>query len=265
MSSQIVFMDKNKVDVENTNATITATQGSSFIQFVRNRSNRSAWVTNGSVDADNTEIEIDFGDSRTLDIIILVTHNFKAYTMKYWNGAIYVDFSTAVNVTGNLAESTSHEFTLIATQKIKIIITETTTGDEEKFLYQLIASSKIGRLNGWPKIGNPTFDKQKKRNKMLSGKENIIENLGGFSVNLSLDVYSNEADLDVFEELYDSPEGFLVWLCGGDEAQFSNVRMGYRMRDVFLMRTASNYRPEFYKGSYQSGIIVDVPLVEVIT
>jgi len=265
MSSQIVFMDKNKIDVENTNATITASQGNAFSLFVRNRSNRSAWVTSGSVDADNTNIEIDFGDSRTLDILILVTHNFKNYTIQYWNGSIYVDFPTPINVSDNLLESTSHEFAQVVTQKIKIIITATTEADEDKFLYQLIATSKIGRLTGWPKIDNPTFDKQKKRNKMLSGKENIVENLGGFSVNLSLDVYSNEADLDVFEALYDSPEGFLVWLCGGDEAQFSNVRMGYRMRDVFLMRTSANYRPEFYKGSYKSGIIVDVPLVEVIT
>jgi hypothetical protein len=265
MSKQIVFMNKNKCDIENDDCIITASQGQDYVNFVRNRSNRSAWVTTGSVDADNTTFEVDFGGSRLVDIIILIKHTFKSYTIQYWDGLDWLDFSTPVNVSNNASDTTYHEFTTVSTNKLLLTITGTITPDEDKALFQFIATDKIGRLNGWPVVDAPTFDKQKKRNKMLSGKENIVENLGGFACKLTIDVYSNEADLDVFEELYDSPEGFLVWLCGGDQDQFSTLRKGWRLEDVFLMRTASNYVPEFYKGLYQSGIVVDVPLVEVIT
>lgn len=265
MSKQIVFMNKNKCDVENTDCSITASQGQSFVDFVRNRSNRSAWITTGSVDADNTTFEVDFGGLRLVDIIILVKHTFAAYTIQYWDGSAWQDFSTAVNVSGNTAETTYHEFTQVSTSKLLLTITGTITPDSDKSLFQFIASDKIGRLNGWPIVGSPRISKQKKVNKMLSGRSNVTESLGGFSCSLSLDVYSDETDLNTFEDLYDSTEGFLVWLCGGDQAQFSSVRKGWRLEDVYLMRTANEYEPEFYKGSYKSGIVVDIDLVEVIT
>jgi hypothetical protein len=265
MSKQIVFMNKNKLDLEYTEVQITASQGQAYVDFVRNRSNRSAWVTTGSVDADNTTFEVDFVGQKPIDIIILVKHTFKNYTIQYWDGLAWEDFSTPVNVSNNTNENTYHEFDQVSTTKLLLTITGTMTPDDDKALFQFIATNKIGRLNGWPIVEDPTHDKQKKRNKMLSGKESITESLGGFACKLTLDVYSDMGDLDVFEELYDSPEGFLVWLCGGDEDQFSSIRKGWRLEDIYLMRTATNYTPEFYKGSYQSGIVVDVPLVEVNT
>lgn len=264
MAKRILFLEKNKLDISMTDVTITASQGEDFVDFMRNRSNTSAWVTSGSVDADNTNFVVDFVNSVDLDFISLVKMNFKNYTVQYWNGSIYTDFSTAISVSNNTSETKYHEFTSVTTTKIKVIITGTMTANEDKYLFQLIATEAVGRLNGWPVIKKPTLSRDKIKTKMLSGKLAIKEQIGAFSVDLEIKILSDSDDLDTIEALYDTNDGFLVWLCGGDETQFSSIRKGYRLEDFYLMKCADEYQPEFYKGVYSAGIATKVSLIEVV-
>lgn len=264
MSSTIVFADKNKLDISESEVVITASQGNDFTDFMRNRNNTSAWVTSGSVDADNTNIVVDFVNGVDLSLIALCKMNFKSYTIQYWNGSTYVDFSTAINVTLNTQESRSHEFTSVNTTKIRLIITGTMTANEDKFLYQFIATNLIGRLNGSPIIKNPTVSREKLKVKLMSGKTAIKEQVGFFATKLQIKVTSDSDDLDIIEQLYLTNQGFLVWLCGGDESQFSSRRIGYRKEDFFLMKCSDEYTVEWYRGLYMSGQVVDMDLVEVV-
>ena len=54
MSGQIAFFEKNYADLDYANVAATASQGVGTEDFARNRRNDSAWITSGSVDADNT-------------------------------------------------------------------------------------------------------------------------------------------------------------------------------------------------------------------
>lgn len=264
MGAGILFFKKNNLDFSNENVVITASQGQDYVDFVRNRSNRSAWLTTGSVDADNTTFEVDFGQEVLIDDILLIKHNFKNYNVKYWNGSSYVNFSPAISETTNTATTTRYAVTQVGTTKILLTILGTMVANEDKRLFQFIATTKIGQLSGYPVIKDPVLGRNRLKSQMLSGKQFIRENIGNFSVKLQLPIYSNDEDLTIFEELFDSNEGFLVWLCGGDASQFRNERQAYRLEDIFLMKCTSEYKPEWYKGLYTTGQVVKIELGEVV-
>ena len=100
---------------------------------------------------------------------------------------------------------------------------------------------------------------------MLSGKRNIVESLGSFEVQLDVASWRTENDLSLMENIYFKRQGVLLWLCGGDETQFSTVRMGYRLEDFYLVRPVSDYEPEYNKGLYKSGLQFSIKLAESVS
>lgn len=270
MSSQIQFFKKNIIDLDNTQVTITATDsvatsaGDTITDLLRNRKNTSSWVTTGSDDTGNTTLIVDWSSARDIDHIILVNHNFKAYTIKYWDGATYTDFPSAISSTNDTETTTKYEVTSTSTSKIQIIITGTQIADSEKIMAQLIITEELGQFDGWPIVSNPTLSKNRQITTMLSGKKNIVDSVGFFSCSLSVENLKNDADLTLIESIYNRPEGVLLWLCGGDEAQFSSVRQGWRKQDLFLVRPSDELNNEFSKGLYVTGIKVQITLQEVI-
>lgn len=264
MSQQITFFQKNRADYSDTKVIATASEGNLFAPLVLNRNNTSGWGTSGSVDANNTTLTIDFGDTHTLTDLLLVKHNFKSFTAKYWDGAAWQDFSPAIAPT-NCTDSTSRfSFSSVLAQKILITVLGTQVPNSDKSLCQVIATQLIGQLTGWPVIKKPTHNRNKRITTMLSGKQYIAENVGGFAADLVVTNWSSSADLSIVENLFDSNEGFLVWLGGGDETQFSSIRQGYRKEDLYLMRCSNNYMPEWAQGFYKSGLAITISLQEVV-
>ncbi len=272
MSSQIKFFTKNKIDLSVDNVTISVTDsvatdvGTNFVDFVRNRNNRSAWITTGSTDAGTTTMTIDMTDERDIEEILLIKHNLKAYTIKYWNGASFVDFSTPVAETTNIATTNNHSFDLVTTSMIEIVITGAQVVDADKFIHQIILTTNhsSGQLEGWPQLKRPRQNTNKRTRNMLSGKVNVIESIGGFSVQMEVSNWSIDADLTLVEEIYFGKRAVLVWLCGGDEAQFANQRFGYRLEDLFFMRATNDYSPEYNVGIYTNGLKVKLNMMEAI-
>ena len=274
MAQQTKFFKKNIIDLSLTYVTMTVTDavaydnGQSIINFVRNRNNTSAWLTTESTDAANTEILAEFGVGRDVTDILLVKHNWKAFTIQYWNSDLLAwdDFSTPIAETAN-SETTSHfEFDRVETDKIKIIITGCQIVDADKELYQLIVTEKVGggALEGWPMIKNPTHDKNKKITKMLSGKINCLESVGAFTADLEVTNWKSANDLAIVEDIYFRREGVLMWLCGGDESQFTYAAQGYRKEDIYFVRPTNNYEPEWAKGIYTSGLKIQMKFAEAI-
>jgi hypothetical protein len=264
MSAQILFFQKNKADYSVASVTAIASESSDLASYVLNRSNLSAWITTGSVDANNTTLEVDFGETRRVTDIILLKHNFKSFKAEYWDGSAYQAFSPAIDETTSTETTSYFEFTAVTTLKIRITIRGTQVVNSDKYLYQFIATEKIGQLNGWPVIKKPMVSRNKKKSEMLSGKMNIFENIGKFSCTLEVKAATDGEDLTIIETLYEQFEGFLVWLCGGDESQFKTVRKGYRLEDLFLMKCSDEYEPEYLDGVYKNGIKISMSLEEVI-
>jgi hypothetical protein len=272
VSAQIKFFRRNKIDLTNTNCTLTVTDavassdGQSIVDFLRNRNNNSAWVTTDSTDAANTSIVIDIGDLVTISDILLVSHNFKSFKLEYHDGSDWADFPTPVDFT-DCDETTTHvEVTPIDTSRMRLTIRGTQISNADKKMTQLIVTEKfgVGQFNSWPVIKNPIHGTNKRKSKMLSGKVNLIESVGSFSCELVVPVLTDDSDFTLLEALYFGRQGFLVWLCGGDEEQFSTKRIGYRKQDIYLMRPTSDYMPEYLNGVYPSGVKFGIKLEECI-
>ena len=272
MPAQIRFFNKNKIDLSVSNVTITVTDGvatntgQAFVDFMRNRNNTSAWLTTDSTDAANTTLVFDMVDVKEVSEVLIVGHNLKSYTIKFWDGLAYQDFSTPINETTNTETTNHHAFTKVNTSKLQLIITGTQIVDADKSIKQFIITDEVasGQLEGWPVIKNPRHSKNKKISTMLSGKINVVESVGSFSMDLNVKNWNINTDLDLVEEIYAGNRGVLVWLSGGDETQFSRIHLGYRKEDIFLMRAANDFTPEFRSGIYSTGIKVSIKLVESI-
>jgi len=264
MAGQIIFFEKNKADFTYESVSVTATESDEFAANILNRNNSTAWITTGSVDANETTLVIDMADTKDISEIILIKHNFKSFEVKYWDGTDYQNFSPAINETTNSDETNYYVVESVNTSRIQIVIHGTMVTDSDKFLYQFIATEKLGQLAGWPIIKDPKLSRNRKKNLMLSGKQTIFENVGSFSCTLKFNNFSSDQDFTLIENLYDQSEGFLVWLCGGDETQFKSIRQGYRMQDLYLMKCSDEYTPEYNKGLYKGTISLDIKLEEVV-
>lgn len=263
--NQILFFEKNYADLQNPNVTATASQGNDFVDYARNRKNTSSWQTTGSVDADGTTYTLDFVDEVDVDQIILLIHNFKSYNVQYWNGSTFTDFSPAINETTNTAENTHYNVTEVSTSQIRLTINGTFVADSDKYLAQFIVTKRLGKLNAWPEIKKVELSRNRVINKMLSGKDSVVENVGKYSANLSIKAWSDDTDWTLFETLYARFNGFLYWPCGGDETQFSTVRQGYRLEDIYLVKFTDENTPEYYKGLYKAGLKVSIRISESVS
>jgi len=264
----IKFFRKNVIDFANSLIEITVTDaiadddGQDFVDLIRNRDNNSGWGTTNSLDAANTTLEIQFGETRTIERAILIGHTFKSYTLKYWNGSAWTNFSTTIAPTTNEDSDTYHEFTEVQTTAVQLVILGTIDANTDKFLTQLILCEELGEFEDEPEV-QPQFDKDRKATKFLSGKTFVARSVGGFNCRIRKKSVSNENDLSIVETLFNSYEGFLVWLCGGTVSQFETVRAGYRMRDIFLMNLSNEMQPEWLESRYYNGMQIDLRLVEV--
>lgn len=264
----IKFFKKNILDLTNPLVTVTVTDsvatnnGQSFVNLMRNRNNNSGWSTTASTDAANTTLVFDFGEDRTFDSIHLIKHNLKAFTLKYWNGSAWTNFSTAIAETTNVLTTNYYNFNSVSGSKLQLIITAAQTLDADKYINQVIASEIIGTMQDEPEI-QPQWDKDRVVTKFLSGKNFVAKSVGGFNCTIKKKSVSNSNDLTLAETLFHSYEGFLVWICGGDTSQMETIREGYRLEDIFFMDVANEYSPEWIESRFYNGMPLNLKLVEV--
>jgi hypothetical protein len=267
----IKFFRKNKIDLDYSGVDISITdavasdKGDDFVHFLRNRNNTSGWATTGSSDAANTQIDIDMGSRKDVDCILLVEMNFKNYTIQYYDEdlASWTNFSTSINVTNNTTATRLHTFNSVSARLFRIIITATFVANADKFMTQLIITEALGEFSFQPRI-KPVIDRSRKATKYLSGRSHIIKSIAAFEVAIEMQGVTADVDLSLVENLFDSYEGFIVWLCGGTITQYDTERIGYRLKDLYLVNVANEYRPEWGQSRYKNGIEVDLKLLEVI-
>lgn len=266
MSAPIRFFKKSACDFEKA-VVVTASEGQASASFLFDRSNRTAWGTSGSVDSNNTQIVVNMGDVMTIDSILLLKHNFKNFLLEYWDdiGLLWLGFATPIHPTASTDASSFFNFPAVNTSQLRLTIFGTQVANSDKLLCQFIATSQIGQLNGWPKFSKPTMARNLVQQQMLSGKSHILKNVGFYATDLTVENWSDDADLTIVEALYNSSEGFLFWPCGGDQTQFSSLRQGYRLEDIFLTQVSNEFSPEWAQGFYKCGMQMDISLTEVIT
>ena len=236
------------------------------MDLLRNRRNDSGWATTESTDAANTQLDVVMSDEPEISEILLIQMNFKAYTIQYWDGLAFVDFSLAINVAGNADKDKRHTFDSVTPVegRVRIIITAAFNVDDDKFMRQLIFTQLIGQFERFPIIEDVEDGRRRRGIKMLSGRVKVIKSTGNFKATLTQNNEVVENDLALQEAMFESFGGFLVSLSGFEETQFRTVRIGYRKRDVFLMNCENEYEPIHEGGFYQHGTPINIELVETV-
>lgn len=264
----IVFLRKNKIDLDYSGITITITDavaddnGEDFVDFLRNRNNTSGWATTNSTDAANTQIDIDMGSRKDVNRIGLWKMNFKNYVLWYYDEDLTA-WTIIETVTNNTIATKLHSFATKSARYFRIVISGTMTADDDKYMTQLIITESLGEFSFQPRV-KPIIDRNRKATKYLSGKSHIIKSVTAFQCDVEMQSVTSDTDLTLVETLFDSYEGFLVWLCGGTTSQFDTQRVGWRLEDIFLVNVGNEYRPEWGQSRYKNGIEVDLRLLEVI-
>lgn len=263
-----LIFEKNKIDLDQTGVTITSTDGvatdpgQTYVGLLRNRRNDSGWGTGGSTDAGLTTLLVELTTEVEVSDILLVNHNFKAYTLQYWNGSSFVNFSTPISVSNNAETTTHHNFTAVSSTAFKLIIQGTMTADQDKLLSQLIITKRLGQFTTEPMVKKPRQEKGRKVKKMLSGRANVTRSLGAFSCALSFPAMKDVADHALVERMFDSYNGFLVWLCGGTDTQFFTDVQGFRLKDIYLMTATNDLETEWNGGYFDHGQKIEIALAE---
>jgi hypothetical protein len=269
MAQQIRFFEKNYIDLNNESCTIdvidnnSSNNGQDIVNFLRNRNNTTAWVTSGSQDSYSTQLVFNFGGAFLVDSIILVEHNFKSFVLEIFNGSNWIEIA---DETTNDKTTSFYQFDETLAQQGRITINGTMIADDNKRMFQTIFTKKFvhGQLESWAEVSG-VLDQKKKVSTTLSGKANITQSIGGYTIKLAIKSVTSVKDIEMFQEMYDRYyEGFLMWLSGGDESQFTAPIKMWRNRDIFLVKPSDNYSSEWFENLYRSGTPVSINFREVI-
>jgi len=256
--AKITLYKKNRIHIDSTVPVITVTDaiafdtGQSIVNFIRDGSNNTAWVTTDSTDAANTQLDVDMTDERDIDRIIMM-HNFEDFTIQYWNGVSFVDFSNIINQAGVAVGTQYFSFDQVTTSRIRLIITKCQGGaDIDKKLRQFILTEDIGILVGEPNISKLRINKVRRNTRMVSGKFNRVKRSGATEATLELMPTTNANDVSLFQTIFDSDDGILFSFIGGDETGHLDLQ-GFRLEDVYLMGALNDLDSAYNEGFFTHG------------
>ncbi len=273
ISGGIKFFYKNYGDLDNESASASVSTGSTTRNHARSRKPYLYWTSEGSDDSTNETYELRFGESKTIDRIILNRHNFKAFTVQYWDGSAWAHFSDVVTKEGaktNITETTNtkttnyYEFTAVSTEKIQVSIDTTQAVDAEKYIYDVIATEEIGTLTGYPAY-TATNQRSVSEKKALDGRSAKTILGESYSCSLSFQRYPDALDHGIMQDLWDLKEPFLIYPSGANEDQFRYTTMlGNRLRDIYLVNFESDFSPNYDMNVYKNALTYNVSFKESV-
>lgn len=274
VSGGIKFFETNLADSQ-TGATASASSGDVGAAFILDRNIYTVWRSVGSDDVTTETIEITLDASETFSRLFLISHNFKEFTVQYWDGG-WTDFANVIGVNGATSSIISetvyalgtayYEFDEVVSDIILITATKTQTPNEEKFLNSLVVTTELGTLQGFPGIRDATKDKKLRKSILLNGRSFITKSLEVFRSLIDFKNYPPdlEADIDLAYELFDRDNNFYVWLCGGraGEPYFQYQLRGFRLEDLILSQVVNIFKDKYRKNTYSSMVNLRLSLEE---
>ena len=228
------------------------------------------WDSVGSDDTTTETITIVF-DSVTISRIVITEHNLKDFSVTYGAGAS--SFSNVVGIDGAVsgiveaafAENTAYyEFDAVTTTQINILATKTQSIDVQKFITAFVTTNEIGTFTGYPDA-KPYIDSNERRSEVLTGKYITQKKFDTIKCQLSLQ-HTEQNDIDIIESMYDSPEPFLVWLCGGryGSAYFSVSIKNWRLQDLYQVQSYGAIKTTWRNNSYIGSPITSIKFAEEV-
>lgn len=278
ISGGIKLFDKsNNLGAEG--ATLLSSTGDVSSPYAIDRNPLTYWRSVGSDDLTTEILTLTFSEDKTINRILLLDHNWKQFTIKYDVSGTWTNFASVTGLDGSLSGITEatfadgtayYEFSLVTTGMIQIQVLKTQVADAEKFISQIICTSELGTLVGYPEIADMPIDKNSRIQKMLSGKVLVQKSEESFGVKLAFNHYPTDStyssDLDLMFTLFDRDDNFIVWLCGGrrGSSYFRYQVRGFRLKDAITVQMTELINPKYSDNVYTNSINLDVTLKEAV-
>jgi hypothetical protein len=260
MATQIKFFTRSYADVGG-NAAYTIDNNSTSVENMFDRDNLTNYSSVGSDDTDTITLVIDLNDLITLENIIIVNNNLKEFTIE---GQDSLDaWNTLASETTNSETVYNLIFTEADYKKIRITMTKTMVADDQKNIQEIYVCKSLGQLSGFPEVKFKK-DKNAVTKRLINGRVKILYTKDSHDIELNFKGYMGSDDRDLFITLTNYPYPFLVWICGGDEDQFSNhADEGFREEDIYLCAVDKGFSNKYTDNYYKAGMNAKLRLVEV--
>jgi hypothetical protein len=260
-------------------AVINASSGDSSATYAIDRNPDTTWRSSGSLDVTTETLTITFPETTTIDRLFLLRHNWKEFSVQYYNGSTWVNFANVTGIDGakaSISETTFsdscayYEFDEVSTTQLRIQVTKTQVANEEKYVSQIIATRELGTLVGYPQIKGVDVDRNARVKKSISGRYIIQKSDETFGATLDFKEYPSSdvfnVDVELMMDLHDREEPFLVWLCGGRRGStyFRYTLRGFRLDDVLLMQISKAFKLSYASNIYTNPVNCKVELEEHI-
>lgn len=270
----IKFFEKNYCWLDN-GGSISASSGVVVQNNAIDKNPLSYWTSVASNDSTTETLTLTFPSS-TLTRVLLIDHNWKQYTVKYWNGSAFTDFTNVVGLDGALGGGISettfadpasyYEFSSVTTTQLQVTVTKTQTVNAQKYINTIVGTLEIGTFVGYPTV-SLNVSRNQRALSMLSGRKKIVKSNQSIQIALGFSTYPASSvgspDLDIMMTLLDRDTPFLTWLCGGRRGsnyfKYANLR-GFRLIDLIYTQVNADYAEAFtnniYVGTVELGSIV---------
>jgi hypothetical protein len=274
----VKFFDSSQCLAVN-GAVISASSGDSTSLNVLDRNPQTKWRSSGSTDLVTETLTVTFDSAKTINRLFIQDHNWKDFSIQYDNGGTWTHFASVVGLDGSKANITEtvfaddtayYEFASVTTSALRIQVLKTQTANQEKYATQVIATSELGTLVGYPQISPIEIDRNSRVKQTQSGKYVIQKSDETVSFSLEFDNYPTateyNADIDLVMTLHDRETPFLAWLCGGRRGTryFRYTLRGFRLRDLFQMQITKALKLKYANSVYVNPIGASLVLEEAI-
>ena len=256
--------------------TITASTNNPAAKYILDYNKYTMWESIGSSDTVTETIEVTLNGSKDIDRIFLNRINLKDFSIQYWNGSSYSNFTNVVGIDGSVAggiietdysrNAAYYEFDSVSTTKLKITMLKTQVADQEKEITAFLATEEIGTFEGFPRVSKIKHDRNIRATRALSGKRVIQKSYEVTSFKIKFKTYPLQDDIDIVNDLHEREDSFLVWLCGGrvGTQYFKYENRGYRLEDLYHMQVDRPLTTDYAKGIYVNGVDTDISFIEVV-
>ncbi len=197
-------------------------------------------ISLGSNDTTDEVWTITFPYQVDIDTIFIDNHNIKSGNLQYWNGSAFVDFSTPISWSGNIATTNIFSFTSVGISIIKLTMSTTQAANAQKYVGELRCMALIGEMQENPSsITDLTFYK-KQVLKETSNGGNCQTIFGKKFKMTALFDHANPTDITLLETLNDRLNSFYLHPCGGITTY---TEPGFRLQDMYFVNFVNDFKP----------------------
>lgn len=227
--------------------------------YDRRRNYKLASVGSNDATPEVWVIEFQGGNAQTISAIFMDSHNIKSGNVQYWNGSSYVDFSTAISLSGNTDTTNFWTFNAVSTTKVRFTLNTTMIVDAQKYVGEIAIFNLLGVPESQPSSYVIRYRERSFEHTTATAGSVYVY----FGKKASIDVTFSDAsynDVSLFETLKNLGEPFYFYPSGG---LYEGVDIGLRIYDIFNVNYVNEFAPNLKSNLLEINQSVALELAEI--